>query len=645
MNWGNSIWLYGLPGLGVVALGLLVLGFLKRRQSAVRWPGIRRVTADGAHVRTISPQRALRRPWLLLLAITAVLVSLARPRWGTIEERVVEQSREVMIALDLSRSMLVEDVPPSRLERARLLVQGLLSGLRGERAGLIVFAGTAFVQVPLSADYQILSEFLPGLNPEFMPQGGTNYPAMLREALGGFSETPNTDRFLIVLSDGESTAEGWREQIDQLRERGVHVISLGVGTASGGFIPDAKSGFVKDERGAVVLSKLEPSTLQTLANETGGTYRDASQFLDLPAVLQETVERGKQGLFTEQKSVRHIERYQWFLAPAVLFALLGLWREISVRPRPRAVRVSKTGANISASIAVAAPRATRPAAVAASSLLVIAVVLAGSARALEKAAPTTDAAGRVREMVARVASAQNPRATDWREIAQRTLVYANDAKLNSRPVEQGAIRDALSAVDTGEKLDRGAANWTQLREDLKKFLENPPPQQEQQQDQKPPPQKQENQDKSDQQKQEQDKQEQKNEQDKQNEKQSGSQQQQQNQNDQQQQQDSEKRNSSANPSEPKQGSSQPEDSMGALKEDQKNEKQQQQPAAPQPDESAGKTRKIVGQPANENQPPANPENAAALQALRQVMDRDSPARLFELLESAEGQPPKSGPDW
>ncbi|MBE2215942.1 MAG: VWA domain-containing protein, partial [Opitutaceae bacterium] len=152
MSFGTPVVLWGLLGPFLGALTLAVLAVLRRHRAWTRWPGITRVVAIGAHVRPVTVGRGTRRPWLLLLALALALVALARPRWGVIEEPVVQKSREVMIALDLSRSMLVQDVPPSRLERSRLLVRSLLDGLRGERVGLIVFSGTAFVQVPMSSD-------------------------------------------------------------------------------------------------------------------------------------------------------------------------------------------------------------------------------------------------------------------------------------------------------------------------------------------------------------------------------------------------------------------------------------------------------------------------------------------------------------
>lgn len=637
MSWGEPLWLWALAAPAAATLVLAFLPLLLRRSQGVRWPRIGRVVASGAGLRPLSP-RAARRPWLLLLALALSVVALARPRWGDIEEPVFEQAREVMIALDLSRSMLAQDVPPARLARAALMVQALLDGLRGERVGLIVFAGTAFVQVPLSADYQILDEFLPELKPDYMPQGGTDYAGMLRAALGGFSETANTDRYLIVLSDGESLAGDWRAQLEPLRRRGVRAIALGIGTTAGAFIPDGHGAFIKDERGAVVLSRLEPATLQELASETGGAYRDASAWVDLPALLAETVARGRQGRFSEKRDVRQIERFQWFLAPAVVLALLGLWREIPVRPRLRAIahRASPEAGSTGNRAAAAAIFAA---------LLIALPSPAGAAVSVRPAPPSpppappaaTDPAAQVREMVEKLANGPAPAADDWRRLAEATLIYGRDLRSAGRPVDAGPVRDALEAVDRGEKARPDAADWEKLRKELEELLEPPPP---------PPPEEQQDQPQQSQQQQDQPRDQ------PQNEPQGAS-----SPPNQDGQPPPQNQNPDTQPSPPAAGEGQPpparpqppaQPPQQAPAGGRIGELAEQPPAAapPPPPDKPEKTRRFGGRPAGEPQPPTDPELAAALQRLRQIGERDSPARLHELLEGdSEQAAPVRGRDW
>lgn len=284
-----------------------------------------------------------RRPSLrlrLYLGLILTVVALARPQWGRIDEPVFDQSREILLAIDLSRSMLATDVKPSRLDRAKLLIQSLLERLAGERVGLIVFSGTAFLQSPLSADYEILREFLPELDPNYLPEGGTNYEALLATALASFSTEGGADRFMIILSDGEAMDEAWRPLLEQVKAKGIRVIGLGIGTSEGSMIPDSSGAFVKDERGAVVLSRLESSTLRAISEGTDGLYADASSWVDVATLLQNTVEKGAKGEFRETNQIRLAERYQWALAPAFILLAWSFLKEFPVRPRPRPLKLS-----------------------------------------------------------------------------------------------------------------------------------------------------------------------------------------------------------------------------------------------------------------------------------------------------------------
>ena len=302
-----------------------------------RWAGARAVTDRP------SAKRRATGLWLGL-GSALVLVALARPQWGNLEEVVFDQSREVLIALDLSASMLAEDVKPTRLARAKLLISALLDELQGERVGLAVFAGTAFLQVPMSSDYEIMRDILTGLDPSYLPQAGTDYAGMLRVANEAFSQSTAADRFLIVLSDGEAHDPDWRRALEELKKKEVKIISLGIGTFTGGLVPDRQGGVVKDGRGAAVLSKLEPATLEELAQTTGGAYREASNWVDLSELIQQTVEQGKSGDFTKTREVRRAERFQWFLAPGILLLALSFALEIPSLPTRRRLALGTTTA-------------------------------------------------------------------------------------------------------------------------------------------------------------------------------------------------------------------------------------------------------------------------------------------------------------
>ncbi|KXU35297.1 hypothetical protein AXK12_05465 [Cephaloticoccus capnophilus] len=578
---------------------------------------------------------------LLWIGLALGIVALARPQYGEREVSVFEQSREVLIALDLSRSMLAEDVKPSRLARAKLLITGLFERLAGERVGLIVFSGTAFLQSPLSSDYEILREFLPSLGPDTLPEGGTNYRALLDTALDAFSDSPATDRFLIILSDGEATDDTWAHTLDALKKRGIRTIALGIGSPAGAMIPDGgggageAGGFVKDERGAVVLSRLEPATLRALATETRGLYRDASTWLDLAALITETVEQGAQGQFTDTRTQRLIDRYQWALAPALGLLLLSFLLEFPVRPRPRSLTL-------------------QPAKNAASLLLLAALILGNTAidaRAQSvgdlreqlahdenAAAAPSSALGKI---VTRLADSPTPpTGRNWAELARETITWGQKLQTEQHPVPPGPVHDALHAVTLGEALDPKTADWPQLRSELEALLQT----QEQQDPEKPEDQSQQNP-------------EQNKTGDSQN-SQGGDQEQ-----NQDGSQDGENRKSNSDNSE-SQNSGDPQtddseqsgqndgqqsqgpqsESLGDMSEDapkpeaenearDRNEDAQQNGAATAPPHK-GPTQQVGGAQAQSPTTEAkDPALAAALQKLEQIKGSDSPAQLFQLMDN------------
>ncbi len=571
-------------------------------RAATNWPKIARAWA-GAFDVSLGTQHttAETRPRLWLwFGLALCIIALARPQWGVIEEQVFDQSREVIIAVDLSRSMLAQDVKPSRLDRSKLLIQSLLDGLKGERVGLVLFAGTAFLQSPLSADYEVLREFLPALNPDYLPEGGSNYKAMLEASMQAFG-TSTADRYLILLSDGESTVDDWKGLNDSLKAKGIRVIGLGVGTAQGSFIPDAAGGLVKDERGAVVMSRLNSSTLQELAQVTGGAYADASAWVDLPALLQKTVEAGKKGEFAEKNTARLMERYQWFLAPGLLFLLFSFWAEFPVRPRERALPLAPAKNPLLRGVP-----AGRGGSAAVLVILFSVLCPPSSVRGAENGADTL--AAPLSKTVARLAEQPGLSAKDCAELASTTLTYGQRIKSAQQQPQEGVIRDALQGVDLGEKLDARAADWPKLRADLEELLKR----EEQKKDE--PKQEQKHQDQ--QQKQDQN-QEQKQDQKK----------------DEQQKQDEPPQQK-----EPQQKKNQ--DAFGDMK-DQPEKKPEQKPPPPKPG-----TQKVGGQQDKKTTEQVDPELAMPLQKLEQVRNQDSPAKLQQLMQGQpQKQPKANGKDW
>lgn len=603
--WPHLLYLLVLPA------GLLIWELRRRQQRRTTFhPKILQAEAGQKHLR-LQGHGATRsgraRIWLYLGLIFG-LVSLARPQWGHLEEPVFDQSREILIAIDLSRSMLAQDVKPSRLERAKLLISSLLEKLAGERVGLVVFSGTAFLQSPLSADYEILREFLPALDPDYLPEGGTNYQALVQTALEAFATSGSADRFLIVLSDGEATDEDWQKLVEKMQKKNIRAITLGVGTAAGAMIPDGTGAFVKDDRGAVVLSKLASSTLQNLAQQTDGVYRDASSWIDLSAVLEETVEAGRKGEFVEKNTVRLVERFQWALVPALFCLLMSFWREFPVRPRPRALKIATAQTT---------------------ALLLFALLLSSPNLSVAEEAPPEPELTPLGKIVSRLSAQTTKSGRDWAELAQETVIWGQKLQTEQQPILEGPIRDALKAVDAGSQLDPDTADWDKLRKELEALLKKSEEQQSQDQQQ--------------QQEQNKDQQEQDKSQDEQKQDQQQSSQDQQN-SDQNQQGEQQKESSSE---EEKSNSSeqQSEEGQSEEKESSSGDQKEGDESPPQPQ---GEMQEVGGAQEQSESPEdkTDPALAMPLQKLQKIRDQDSPAKLFQLMEGkSESSPKKQGKTW
>lgn len=578
-------------------------------RAAANWPKIARAWAGAFDVSLGAKHTtAENRPRIWLwFGLALCIIALARPQWGVIEEQVFDQSREVIIAVDLSRSMLAQDVKPSRLDRSKLLITSLLDGLKGERVGLVLFSGTAFLQSPLSADYEVLREFLPVLNTDYLPEGGTNYKAMLEASMQAFG-TSTADRYLIILSDGESTEDEWKGLTDSLKTKGIRVIGLGVGTAQGSFIPEPGGGLVKDERGAVVMSRLNSSTLQELAQVTGGAYSDASAWVDLPALLRKTVEAGRKGEFAEKNTARLIERFQWFLAPGLLLLLISFWAEFPVRPRERALPLGKARGQ---------KMGTGGQKIAAAAAILVLFSVLGHPPSVSAAGPINGPAAEdtlakpLSTTVARLATKDSISAKEYSEMAQTTVTYGQRLKSSQQQPPERVIRDALSAAEAGEQLDAKAADWPRVRQELEDLLkkEEPPKQDKKDQDKKDQP-------KSDQQ-----------QKDQQNQDQNKDQQDQKKQ-DQQQSQDQKDQ----------QPQQQNKDAFGDMKDDKPNQPKPK-PSTPPPG-----TQKVGGQQEKPTEP-VDAELAMPLQKLEQVRNQDSPAKLQQLMQGPQQKPKTTGKNW
>lgn len=210
--------------------------------------------------------------WLMLAAVALIAIMLARPQMGTKISQDKRQGIEVMIALDISNSMKAEDVAPSRLDKSKMMIENLVDNFTDDKVGLVVFAGDAFIQLPITSDYVSAKMFLQNIDPSLIASQGTN----LAEAVGlssrSFTKQDNVGRAIIVITDGEDHEGGAVEAAKQAKKNGMRVFVLGVGSTKGTPIPDGNGGYIKDNTGQVVMSALNEEMCKQVAEAGGGAY-------------------------------------------------------------------------------------------------------------------------------------------------------------------------------------------------------------------------------------------------------------------------------------------------------------------------------------------------------------------------------------
>ena len=211
--------------------------------------------------------------WLTTVALVLLVIAVARPRYGTKKETMLTKGVEVVVALDLSNSMMAEDITPSRLDKAKRLVSRMMTQASGNKFALIVYAGDAFVQMPITDDQVSANMFLNQITPSLIKRQGTNVGEAIDLACRSFSDNEKIGKAIVVITDGENHEGGAEEAARRASELGIKVYVMGIGTAKGGRIPAGKSGeFLRDREGNIVVTKLNEAMAQSIAAAGNGTY-------------------------------------------------------------------------------------------------------------------------------------------------------------------------------------------------------------------------------------------------------------------------------------------------------------------------------------------------------------------------------------
>ncbi|MFN2136650.1 MAG: VWA domain-containing protein [Candidatus Promineifilaceae bacterium] len=268
------------------------------------------------------------RTFLRLLALALLVIALARPQWGSEVREIEQEGLQVMVALDVSQSMLAEDIKPTRLERAKLEIADLTERLGGDEIGLTLFSGASFVQVPMTTDYLTALNYLDSAGPQVISRPGTVIGEAIRTATGAFDETLENQKVLVVMTDGEDRETDPLAAAQEAADAGVLIYTIGFGTPEGEPVPVTNEygeviDYKRDANGDVVLSKLDENTLQAVAQTGGGKYyRATADGSELDSLLQE-IDNLQRAQLQSRFETTYIERFQMFLAVALAALILA----------------------------------------------------------------------------------------------------------------------------------------------------------------------------------------------------------------------------------------------------------------------------------------------------------------------------------
>lgn len=320
------IYLVAVPALYLIYWGVVVV----RRRRLARF-------GNRATLLELMPERSVARGWIkiTLLALAAIFLCLAaaRPRTGSKLRTVETTGREIMLVVDVSNSMLAEDIEPSRMERTRYAISRLVEGMKEDRVGLVAFAGEAEVLLPITSDYKMAESKVRSLSPSIISNQGTDIGAALELATLSFTASSNdkNNRVVVLITDGEAHDEGAIAAAEVAKREGITICAIGIGTPEGETLKIGGR-YIEDESGNMVVTKLNEELLQQVAAATEGIYtRSRNDDFGLEGIIHKLDEIEAEE-FTERIFDEYEEQYQWFLGVAIV--LLAIEALVLTRRNP-----------------------------------------------------------------------------------------------------------------------------------------------------------------------------------------------------------------------------------------------------------------------------------------------------------------------
>ena len=322
MELDESKYLYLLFIVPVLVLLFLYNQYWKRKKQ--------REFGDLDLVKKLSPEKSVFKPILklvvILLGLVGLIFGLVNPKIGTKMETVKREGIDIVFAMDVSKSMLAEDVAPNRLEKSKQIVSQIINQLGSDRIGIVAYAGSAFPVLPITTDYGVAKMFLQSMNTDIVSSNGTSLDEAIKLSATFFDEKSKTSKLVILISDGEDHSEGAEDAAEEAKKLGMKIITIGVGTEKGSSIPlrvnSVVEGFKRDNNNEVVITKLNKEGLTTIAKVTKGGYVDGKNTKVVLDYVKNALDNIQKTEFESTQMADFQSQFQWFLGFA--FALLFL---------------------------------------------------------------------------------------------------------------------------------------------------------------------------------------------------------------------------------------------------------------------------------------------------------------------------------
>jgi Ca-activated chloride channel family protein len=322
MQLDEKKYLYLLFILPLVVLLFLYNLYWKRKKQ--------REFGDLDAIKKLSPEKSTFKPTLklviILLALAGLILGLVNPKIGTKMETVKREGIDIVFAMDVSKSMLAEDIAPSRLEKSKQIVSQIINQLGSDRIGIVAYAGSAFPVLPITTDYSVAKMFLQSMNTEMVSSQGTSLDEAIKLSATYFDDKSKTSKLLILISDGEDHSEGAQAAAEEANKQGMRIITIGLGTEKGGTIPLKKNGIVesyqRDNNDQVVVTKLNRASLEAIAKATKGGYVNGNNTKEVLEYIKNTLDKIQKTEFESTQMADFQSQFQWFLG--IAFGLLFL---------------------------------------------------------------------------------------------------------------------------------------------------------------------------------------------------------------------------------------------------------------------------------------------------------------------------------